>query len=255
MIFHMPIWNMYDVHAWMVQWGLERDSLSTPSNLTIITCHNYSEKTYTEKHMDYVGIEYVTLQPDDLTAQWKNTNKISLPYEYIRDGRCSTDYVIVIDASDVVFVNHPSTCMSVLDSYDCDMLFCGTLYWPVMMLELKEESELLQKTDFHINSGVWIAKTNSCLDILEDVNSFIDDSVYDGDWKTYSSLRNEKIDISFKDEWFPDYPHGIPSDQDLFRWVYPKYYPRMLIDVNLEFSRRNRSDMVNWIFDNKATTN
>jgi hypothetical protein len=249
---------MYDVHGWMVQWGLQRDSLSTPSNLTIITCHNYTEKTYAEKHMDYVGIDYVTLQPDDLTARWRNSNKISLPYEYIRDGKCNTDYVLLIDSDDVVFVNDPSTCITAFDSYGCDMLFCA-VYRKVnnyqLMEEKREEIVKLSNAEMYINAGVWIGKINSVLDILENAYSFVDDSVYNGKYSDYVDLRNGRMDISFRDEWFPNYPYGVPSDQDILRWIHPEYYPRMLVDTDFRFCLRNRSDMLSWIFDNKVTTN
>ena len=230
-------------HQLMIRMGMVQNIYDTPSNMTIVLCHNYTEKPYTERHMDYIGLNYVVLQPEDLSAKWRNTNKLTLIRDYIKSGKCSTEYILVLDSDDVVFLRHPNYLIESFKTYDCDMLFNAvsgiTKTHYRFMPEKKEETMKFTNTEWFLNAGIWIAKTNSILDILESACNFVDDSIWDGKWSDYTKLRIGQIEPSFKDEWFPDYPKGIPSDQDILRWIYPDFYPRMQSDIDFTFAIRD----------------
>ena len=258
MIFHLVQKNkklvgLGDLHQLMVDMGMQPNCYSTPSNLTIVLCHNYVEKPYTERHMDYIGLDYVVLQPDDLSVKWRNTNKLTLVRDYIKSGNCSTEYILVLDSDDVVFLRHPNNLLDSFNYYNCDILYnaVGKLtkgHYRFMLDKLSSTIDI-HNTEWFLNAGVWMAKTNNILDILETACSYVDDSVWNGKWSDYHELRNGRIDASFKEQWFPDYPKGIPSDQDITRWIYPDFYPRMKIDTEFKFVIRDQKEMHRWFFD------
>ena len=240
----------YDYHDLLIKLGCGKGIYSTPNNLTIVTCHNYKEKTYTERHMDYFGIEYVTLQPDNLDASWVYPIKLSEMRNYI--GSCPTEYVLFVDSNDVVFMEDPSVSVSVFESYDCDILFGiaikkSSRYHSTFMSERRKEIELLRGSGFHLNSGVWIGKTERIGDILETACSYIDDSCWSGSYAEYCKIMKGvggDPHISF-----PNWPHGAPDDGDILSWMELDFYPRIGLDVHRKFALREKGRMDSWIID------
>lgn len=259
MIFHLvqrdnKLMGLGDVHQKLIQMGMPPNIYSTPSNMTIITCHDFSEKSYVEKHMDYVGLDYVVLQPDDISSRWRFTHKIKCFYDYIKSGRCETEYLLFLDAPDTVFLRHPDVVLDAFISYDCDMLFnaVGGItkgHFRLMPDKLEPSVSTTNNTELFLNSGVWMARTNNILDILESAYSYVDDSVWNGEWSDFVNLQNGWIDISHKDTWFPEFPKGITCDQSIFRWIYPDFYPRMKIDTEYEFAIRDSEKFLGWFID------
>ena len=80
------------MHNLLVREGSRKNSYLTPSNLTIVTAHNYQTKPLFEVNMDFLGIEYVTIQVPK-TERWAMTTKLVAYYDFIKTGKCKTDYV------------------------------------------------------------------------------------------------------------------------------------------------------------------
>jgi hypothetical protein len=70
----------------------------------------------------------------------------------------------------------------------------------------------------YLNAGVFIGKTTFIKEFLEDsLNYCTGNDCSNNDWQKY--LKSEPV----------DFPVG-GSDQDMFRFLEPKYYPRVKVD-------------------------
>ena len=244
----------------MVREGSRKNIYSLPSNLTILTAHTYDIKPIFEVNMDFLGIDYISLDVDK-TKKWAMTTKLKAYCDFIKSGNCNTEYVLTADTNDVIFLGNPNNIIDVFNSKNCDLFFCSTYYDSsyVVIPEIREQIDLLRWVDVpkrerkYLNGGVFVAKTDSSLDILEHAVSYIDDSVWEKSFAEYLELRD--ISISLRD-FFDGYPYGVPSDQDIFRYIEPEYHSRIVVDVDDEcIIRHSTKSLVNWFSLNTEILN
>lgn len=84
------------------------------------------------------------------------------------------------------------------------------------MKEQRDWVNTVLKQNKYINCGAYIFKTNSILDILEE---------------------NIKY-INYNDELELDFPYSN-SDQTIYRWLEPKFYPRIKVDYDNKLFTHN----------------
>jgi hypothetical protein len=245
----------------LVQKISENNLFPKPENLTILTCHNYNYETLLETNLNSLGIDYVLLQPENINDEWINTNKLLLYYEYVRD-KCDTEYVMSLDSDDICFVDSPQMAIDALLHYNCDLLFNSTgagrnydsmssrkVLIDTIRYVVGNSNTFSQR--LYLNAGAWIGKTSKIIDIMKNAVSYIDNTVWSKGYKEYERLR--KMEIDFNDYGFTKYPYGSPSDQDIFRWIEPDYYPRIQIDYMHKFSIRGNIPVIDWIIKQEIT--
>ncbi len=77
---------------------------------------------------------------------------------------------------------------------------------------------------WYINSGVYVARTLFLREVIEAAMAYVIDS--DLPVTEYLQLKkNGTIG-----EHLPDFPKGCGSDQTIFRYLHPQFYPRMKLD-------------------------
>lgn len=93
-----------------------------PEKLDIVLCHNYPTKPIAARSLEYIGIhDYVTLGGG--IREWKQYLKLEMMLEYLQT-RCRADYVLHLDAGDVLICSDPATIVQrFLSDFDCDALF------------------------------------------------------------------------------------------------------------------------------------
>ncbi len=212
---------------------VEPNCFKLPKDLTIVTCRNqgsmedriiehlkgFEEVSILEQNLEYLGIECVVLRDDRLP--WRNTFKFELLNDYFKSGKCKTKYFMFLDAIDVIFINDPNRVVNIFESFSCDALFMSTkgLDGYSCMPEVYEQiTKINNSNGRYLNSGVYIGKTDFIKEVIESAMIYAQPpGVTMDDYRKYCE-SNPK-----------DYPHGA-QDQDIFRFLEPKYYPRLKVD-------------------------
>ena len=201
-----------------------------PEDLTIATCRNegsledriiphlsgYEEQSILERNMEYLGLDLVVLR--DARLPWRNTFKFEMLNDYLKD--CPTEYFMCLDAIDVIWVDEPQKVMDIFKSFDCDVLFMSTHSTDGYncMPEVKQWVETINIPGRYLNSGVYIGKTSFVKEMVEDAMKYaIPHGVTMGGYREYLNSQPE------------DYPKGS-QDQDIFRYIEPKFYPQVKVD-------------------------
>ena len=205
-----------------------------PENLTILTCRNsgdmddriipslsgYNKTSILESSLNYLGIDNLVILRDD-RLPWRNTFKIENIHNYLQSGECKTEYLMYCDAIDVIFKDDPQEVINIFKTFNCEMLFMSTHSTDGYncMPDIKQWADTIPDSNKrYMNSGVYIGKTKFIKKFFEEAIKYIQPhGVTMGEYKNY--LNSNPI----------NYPIGS-QDQDIFRFIQPKFYPDLQID-------------------------
>ncbi len=219
-----------------------KDAFNKPDNLTIVTVRNegtmedriipslkgYEDKSILETNLEYLGIKPLTILTDS-RLPWRNTFKFEIILDYLNSGKCDTEYFMFCDAIDVIFVDDPQKVINIFKSFKCDALFMSTHStdgYSCMPEVKKFVDETIKSGRRYLNSGVYIGKTSFIKEIFEEAIKYaIPHGVTMGEYHTYLN-NNPK-----------NYPQGA-QDQDIFRFLEPKFYPRLKVDYKNKMAFR-----------------
>jgi len=213
--------------------GSLKNSFSNLENLTIVTCRNkesmedrlipqllkYKDKSILEENLEYLGVDITVLRDERLP--WRCTFKFEMISNYLNSNRCKTEYVMFCDAIDVIFQDNPQKVLDIFHSFECDALFMSTHSTDGYncMPDVKQFMDKVNGGNGrYLNSGVYIGKTEFIKEVIKECVKYI---VPHG--VTMDKYR-EYLDSSPT-----NYPVGS-QDQDIFRFVEPKFYPRLKVD-------------------------
>ena len=212
-----------------------------PSDLTIVTCRNEGtledriiphlsgseETSILEDNMKYLGLDLVVLK--DARLPWRNTFKFEMLHKYLTSGKCTTEYFMCLDAIDVIFVDNPQRVVDIFKSHKCEALFMSTnsLDGYNCMPEVKSWVDTINFKGRYLNSGVYIGKTSFVKEMVEEAMKYaVPSGVTMDEYRDY-------LDSEPK-----DYPKGS-QDQDIFRYIERKFYPRMKVDYENQMAFRS----------------
>ena len=220
---------------------LQPNCFELPKNLTIVTCRNegsmedriidhlrgYEDVSILEQNLDYLGVELKVLRDNRLP--WRNTFKFELLNRYLSSGECKTEYFMCVDAIDVIFIDNPTKVIDIFESFDCDALFMSTNSLDGYNCMPEVYNKILQINNSngrYLNSGVYIGKTSFIKEVIESAISYAHPpGVTMDEYRDY--LNSNPI----------DYPKGS-QDQDIFRFLEPKFYPRLRVDYDNKMAYR-----------------
>jgi hypothetical protein len=201
-----------------------------PPDLTIVLVHNYDAQPIMEKSLLYVGIkDYVVLKPK-LNRPWYNAVKLETIFNYIKSGSCKTEYIMYCDSDDAILRNDPKKAIQFLQEENCDLLFsrtkCKVGY--ECMPQVKAWSDQIAQeqgaSGWYLNSGVYLVRTEFFRIVLEAAIAYVTDD--DISLKEYAQRRRNGT----LGERLPEFPKGAGSDQVIFRYLQPQFYPRIKVD-------------------------
>lgn len=239
-----PITHRYKHVIWqfeeMKKEGSLRKRFEKPKDLTILTCHNYDEKQYLEKSLDFLGIEgYKVLPaPNVKPGEWKTTYKLESIYDYLTKEEKGTPYVLYCDARDVIIRDDPMKIIQIFENKPCDLFFNSTMYKGgfMCMPEVFEWTKTVAlKKGRYLNAGVFIGTWDFMKEVLHESLKFV------VPW-TLTTEEYNKTGRGTKTtglcEKLSNFPEGS-GDQDILRFLHPKFYPEMDIDYRNELVYRN----------------
>lgn len=242
---------------WMIDIGHLKDVFTKPDNITYITCHNYIDDetgtaesklhrynqlyksedgrkiTMFEKSLEWLGIgsPVVLTKPVcghhvtdknmiEKNGMYSHIMKEEWVLEYLEsDNFPNTELVMWCDAGDVIFIDNPQRIIDVFYEYDCDLLYSTTTFFhgdkggyhdDFMEDAARWQNEL--KPNLYLNAGVVIGRPDFAKEVLR--------AMLELKW----------------DKRFTQHPPEAPEhmkmadDQEVLRYLHPKFYPRMKID-------------------------
>ena len=214
--------------------GRLKGAFKIPSNLTITTCRNkgtmvdrllphlldeYEYTSILESNLDYLGIDLIVLT--DPRLPWRNTFKLELIHNYLESGECKTEYFMFCDAVDVIFQDDPQAVIDIFESFNCEALFMSTHSTDGYNCMPKVKAfvdKINSGNGRYMNTGVYIGKTDFIKEIFKETIK-------------YAFPHGTTMDEHH--EWLNSNPSGFPrgaDDQCIFRYIEPKFYPRIKVD-------------------------
>ena len=142
---------------------------------------------------------------------------------------CPTEYFMCLDAIDVIWVDEPQRVVDIFKSFDCEALFMSTHSTDGYncMPNVEQWVNTINVSGRYLNSGVYIGKTSFIKEMVEEAMKYaIPHGVTMDDYREYLSSQPE------------DYPKGS-QDQDIFRFIEPKFYPRVKVDYENKMAFRS----------------
>ena len=222
---------------------MNKNTFKIPNNLTIVTCRNYGKMTdriidsldgydeisILERSLEYLGMDGLVVLRDK-RLPWRNTFKFELILDFLESEKCNTEYFMCCDAIDVIFQDDPQRVIDIFETFECGALFMSTnsIDGYDCMPQVKSEIDKINGGNGrYLNSGVYIGRTEFVREVIEDAMKYtIPHGVTMPEYRDY--LKRRPV----------DYPIGA-QDQDIFRYIEPKFYPRMKVDYQNLMSYRS----------------
>ena len=217
-----------------------RGRLSKPPNLTILLVHNRPTKTLVELSLDYVGIDNYTVLRLPANERWRHTARITAVLDFLRSGRCETEYILCCDCDDVLVRGEPARAIEFLHAAGCEMLVSSTAYARYRnMPEVKARMIAIAPDDLrnrrgariHLNAGVFVARAAFLKEYMEEAMTYVTEN--DVPSRLLTNMSDAEVLARL-----PDFPRGIGSDQTIMRYLFPRFHPRMKIDYSGQLALR-----------------
>jgi len=142
--------------------------------LTVLTWTNRPQKSLLERCLEQWGIPCRVL--GRRLPVWRNDMKLYLNVEAL--DQVASEYVMALDADDVLVVASARQMLETFRSFDCDIVFSAEKFcWPRVPFLATFEEALAESAYRYLNSGAWIGRTEVCRrfyrDCLEEDNGDI----------------------------------------------------------------------------------
>jgi hypothetical protein len=127
--------------------------------LTILTWNSRPTQSLLERCLEVRGIPCVVLGKH--VSKWRPQIKPYLNAEAL--ARIDTEYVMGLDADDVLMVSCPQTILDAFKTFDCDILFSSERNsYPKVPFLYEFEKSIAESEYRHLNSGAWIGRRAAC---------------------------------------------------------------------------------------------
>lgn len=217
---------------------------SRPDNLAIITAHNYNHKSLFEKSLDHFGISNYTCLHHPEIEDWNHKLKLIWLFDYLKSDACKENLILFCDANDCILIRDPSLVIQIFEEYCCKMLFMSTKmkrgYPDKKSLRFaKKYNKSESKKIRHLNSGVFIGKKPFIIEVLKELIQVIKEieahthPITKAIMNYYGKESSSCPPSTYNKIYIPD--------QNIFRYLYPKYYPDIKIDLDNKLAFRNDS--------------
>jgi len=175
--------------------------------LTVLTWTNRPAKTLLERCLEQWGISCITL--GQRLPEWRNDVKLYLNVEALE--RVTSDYVMALDADDVLVVSAARAILDAFRSFGCDILFNAEKHnWPRVPFLAAFEESIAESAYRYLNSGAWIGRTDACRRFYRDC---------------LNEDNGDIVAIHTAEAVFRD-------DQGVIRKTFQRYYPSVRLDYH-----------------------
>lgn len=177
---------------------------NTLKNCLILTWNTTEKKSPLEISLDKFNCQYQTLGKG--IKNWLNPMKMGLACEALENT--DSEYVIGLDAFDVLCITEPSEIIDRFKEFNCKMLFnAGSVWFPSIREDFKlfEESIAGSNSFPYINAGMWIGYTKFVKEFLK------------------TAIQTPRI---------PEHKIWDTSEQIYIKSAFKNYYPETMLDYS-----------------------
>jgi hypothetical protein len=220
--------------------GPVRGKLRCPPDLTILLIHDHPDETVAERSLRFGGIDDFTVVRPSRGDRWTSTLRLRLLADWLaRD--CDTEFVLFFDSDDAVIRDQPARAIDYLRDADADLLFSDTGFrggyccMPEVQRWADAQARQAGRRSRYINAGVFVARSDFLGEVLDAALAYVTDD---------DLARREFFELMFAGKLcdrLPDFPRGSGSDQEIFRFLQPRFHPRMQVDYSGRFALRRIS--------------
>lgn len=164
-----------------------------------------------EETLNTMELPWFNIANEYTSGNLKGRRQLIKKPKMLRDSlnKIETEYIMGWDITDTFFTATPNEIVERFETeFDCEMLFnAEVVCYPTEARELYESwsnyNSIVNNSPFKfLNSGLWIAKTDFCREIIDDV------------------IKTKKL----------VHMGSFPGDQGVFQQIYKKYYPKIQVD-------------------------
>lgn len=210
--------------------GPVKEALSRPASLTILLMNDARSPTLFEKGLRYGGIDRYTVVRPQVNGAWRDSIKITAILNYLQSGACQTEFVLYADSPDALLRADPGRAVTLLEEMGCDCLFSTTRLdlgyecMPEVKTWAVDNARQQGYPAGFINAGVFVARVA----FLGELFSAATDYITPDEMPRVEFRR--RLSQGTLCEALPDFPRGVGTDQQILRWLHPRFYPRMKVD-------------------------
>lgn len=210
--------------------GPVKGALRCPPSLTILLMNDARSLTLLEQGLRYAGIDRYTVVRPRVNGAWRDSIKITAVLNYLESGACQTEYVLYADSRDALLRDDPREAVALLDDSDCDCLFSATRFdlgyecMPEVKAWALDNGRQRGFAGRFINAGVFIGRVAFLRELFSAAVDYITP-----DELTRAEFRRH-LQQGTLCEALPDFPRGVGTDQQIIRWLQPRYHPRLQVD-------------------------
>jgi hypothetical protein len=158
--------------------------------------------------------------------------------KYLDSGACKTKYVLYVDSDDAVLRGDPAKAIRYLKEVNCDFLLADTGWesgyecMPDVKIWADQRAREHGRSHAYINAGVFIAESQFLSEVVDASMKYISDDDFPSEeyWRI--------LDEGNLCEHLPEFPKGVGCDQEILRYMNPRFYPRMQVDYAARLSIR-----------------
>lgn len=207
-----------------------------PQGLTVVLAHNRESHTILERSLIKAGIFDYEVARIDPNLKWRHVLKVLALYELLKNMKKKTEYVLYIDSDDAVIRDNPVKSVEILKQQDCEILF-SISKWAKGYHRNKESKHWAKKLamdsgkpGYFLNSGVYVGRRESVIELYEAMIPYIPNSSENYYPETFDCVLSKKPVRLPKDK---------DSDQRLFRYLHPRFHPRLKLDFDHKLAFRS----------------
>ena len=206
-----------------------------PDNLAILLLHNRDYKPIVEQGLDYLGIEgYSVVRPHLPQGAWRHSVKITAALDFARN--CAEEYILYVDSDDAILIGDPERAIGLLHESGGEMLFSTTTYTDYELMpdledwfrQMARDAGWTHAKNVNLNSGVFVARREVLIELLEAAAEYVTDN--DLSLKEFEMKRDARA--------MPGYPLGCGCDQNIFRFVSPRFSQNLRLDYAAKLAIR-----------------
>ena len=219
--------------------GHARGRHALPRDLTIVVAHDRPHESLMEHSVRYVTGSRCALARIEPADRWRYTRKVTALRDFLAT-RPRTEYLLFADADDCVLRDDPRRAIELLREYDCDLLFSSShateqyQFMPEVKTWVDETFAGPSRGGRYLNSGCFVGRWDFVGEVVEAACAFVFEP---GDpeaprataWSRHGLVRATER-----------YPYGVELDQDFYRFLQPRFHPRLRVDPDWKLALRSR---------------
>ena len=218
--------------------GHARGRFPQPADLTLVVAHDYPGESLMEQSVRYVTGAPCAVARIEPADRWRFTQKVTALRDFLASAP-RTEYLLFADANDCVLRDDPRRAAALLAEYDCDLLFSSSdsieqyAYMPEIKQWVDDTFPAPSRGGRYLNSGCFVGRWGFVAEVVEAACEFIYEPGDPAAPRPIAWKRRGEIRATERHPW------GVELDQDFYRYLQPRFHPRLRVDPDWKLALRS----------------